>query len=138
MAMEKHGLLALGLKEGQSLPFLDEAGISSRVNHEGGVEWIVHDPLEVWLDRTDSIRDYLARQEDRVYRDIFRGLNSFSRALMGFSIRLSYDGWPVDTLSAPFEVGAIATLWEEAPSQIQHLAKLSALEYLKPQLTTSA
>ncbi|MDO8494183.1 MAG: hypothetical protein Q7S68_02475, partial [Deltaproteobacteria bacterium] len=116
-------------------PFLDKAGIASRVDHEGAVEWILHDSELVWLDRTESLRDYLARKEDRVYRDVFRGLNLLSRAMMGFSIRLNYDGWPVDTLPAPFQAGAIATLWEQAPSQIQHLAQLSALEYLKPQLT---
>lgn len=135
---QKQGLLAHGLEVGQSLPFLDELGIANRVNKEGKVEWNVHDRFLLWLDWTEPIRDYLARREDQVYRDIFRGWNLFSRALMGSPVRPRRGGWPVETLNAPFQNGTVSTFWEEAPGQIQKIAgyraQLSAMKYLEPQL----
>lgn len=136
---KKQGLLAYkGVEPGQSFDFLDEAGIANRVSEKGKVEWILHDPLLIWFDWTEPIRDYLARREDQVYRDIFRGWHLFSRALMGSPVRPRRGGWPVETLSAPFQNGTISTLWEEAPNQIQKIAAqrahLSALKYLEPQL----
>lgn len=133
---QKQGLLALGLKQGEGLPFLKEAGVENRVNKEGRVEWIIRDPVSLLLDSAYAFRSYIAKKEDQVYRDIFKGWRYFWRALMGFSVPSPSGRWIRELgIVELFPTQPSATKWEEAPWQIQKMAReLSIAEYLKPQL----
>lgn len=135
---ENQGLLGLGFKPGQPVPPLAELGIPSRVGEEGDVEWMVHGPIDFWLDQSYDFRSYLWRRRDWVLQAIFRAWNSFSLALLGYPVRLNFGGWPIESLPVPYEPGQIQTLWEKAPRSVQKIIFASALEYLKPQLSAQS
>ncbi len=136
---EKQGLLALGLQEGQSLPFLDEAGLSTRnrINKRGRVEWVVRDPDLLQFDLEYPFKKYISKKEEQIYRDIFRNLRMLMRAIMGLSIPPHRVTWIQELgILELFPTQSDATQWEEAPRQIQDMAQeLSTAEYLKPQLS---
>lgn len=137
---QKPGLLAFPskeggslFKEGDSLAFINEAGIPNRINEEGRVEWQILDLATINIINFADVRLYQQRRESWVVQAIFRGFNSMRRAQMGFRIPSSAgQGWPIPLMPV-LSPDSVQELWHTAPGQIQSLAFKSAQEYLRHQ-----
>ena len=119
LANHKKGLLALGYKPGDSLPFLDDSGVANRVDSEGLLEWSIGDPTAVRVQLEMDYRRFLSLQDDQILRKIFRAGLLFSRALMGFPAPEIPESWPIMPFPIFSNPDDIPNVWQKAPYAVQ-------------------
>ncbi|MDP2600433.1 MAG: hypothetical protein Q8P84_06875 [Deltaproteobacteria bacterium] len=113
------GLLALGYKPGDALPFLRDSGVAHRVDSEGLLEWTIGDPVAARVLLESDFLRFQSIQTDRMLRKIFRAGLLFSRALLGQPVPKTPESWPIMPLPYIANPDEIPDVWQKAPYAIQ-------------------
>lgn len=132
---EKPGLLRLGFKEGDPVPYLEGVG-PTRVSKEGSVEWqpILTDLF--LLNAFAPFKEFLFASQRKALLIVLRAFQNIDRALLGYPISRRED-WGISLPPLPENGAKSFNPWEEAPHPVQQYVFQSAVEYLRNQLESS-
>lgn len=119
---EKSTLFAVGLKEGDSIDWVEGLGIPNRVNNEGYLEIKIRDAYLTLLEVAEPFRDHFEKKRDRFLLKIFQSINQLRQATVdGIPVRNRYD-WDIPSVAVPYSAKDLPQEFVLAPFGLQQLA----------------